>query len=280
MSKTTTLAVALSCLLLAGPAMAQGNQQPPTKEQISEGTVAGPGFVQDDFFKNLLECLKESFGKDRGSELMTAFSVAKLEIREVMDLMNGKNLTKKKIKEWFRAKESEVEGIKECIKKAIEQKDKGLFFGVMLFTMMKDFDVDPTGEFAKQACGAKDEMGDKSWQKLKSGSQSKNTMKEAFGFSNKDDQKFMQDIMKRMKESGMLNHPMCASMGMGDASKMNKRKFPEMGKGSAGFGQFGDGTAGGKPFDKKMPPCPFFGDNMDSLLGRGDLGGGETDAGK
>ena len=261
-----TFSLALPVLLLTGVAVAQ-EAPAPTKERIRHATVASPGFVQEEFFDGLAGRMKKDFGKQRGAELMAAFSKAKLESRDVLDLMNGRNLTKKKIKQWFRARDGEVDGVKQSAGRTVEEKDKGLFFGVMLFTMMKDFDVDPTGEFARQACGAKEEMGEETWKKLKSGNLSTKTMKEAFGFSDKDDQKFMQDIMKRMKESGMLNHPLCASLGMGDSSRMSKRSFPEMAEGSAGFGRFSGGMAGGKPFDSKMPACPFFGGNMKPLLG-------------
>lgn len=262
----------LCVLLMGGLAVAQGTRKRHSKEDMQKGCMASTGFVASEFLKDLEKQLTDQFGKERAAEMMKAFAAAKLKPRDSLGLLNGK-ATKSDLKAWFKIKDRELEGCQKSLEHAVDEKDKNLFFGLMFQVMTGDFDVDPTGEFCKQACGAKDEMKKATWEKLKQGNRSKRTLTEGFGFSNKDDLKFLQDIINRVMESPMLNHPMCESMGLGNARQFSKDDFPEMGQGMAGFGEHQDGRAGGQPFPADMPPCPFFGENM------GPFGFGGKDTG-
>jgi hypothetical protein len=143
-----------------------------------------------------------------------------------------------------------------------------MFFGIMIFIMVVDFDLDPTSEFCSQACGARDEVSDENFEKLLKGNVSVKVIMIVFGFESKDDGKFMQEIMNGMQQSPFGSHPMAQSMGMGGSGGFDPSKFPTMGEGMPGFGgEFQGGMAGGMPFDQKMPPCPYYGANLEELLG-------------
>jgi hypothetical protein len=254
----TAITILLCGALLGGLALAKAKPD-------LRGSVAGPGFIQDEFFAGLSGELEDSFGERRRGEMLATLADQDLEGKDVLKVMNGQ-LTKSQMKDYFGAKRSEMDELEKSLGESIKDKDQCFFFGIMFSTMVGDFDVDPTGEFCKQALGAKDELSDENWEKLLKGNVSKNTLKDCFGFSDKEDLSFMQEIVNGMKSSGMFNHPMCESMGLGDKKKMRGKDFPRFEKGNAGFGGNKDGKAGGLDCDLELPPCPFMGSNMDERL--------------
>ncbi|MHC4960295.1 MAG: hypothetical protein ACYTGN_18240 [Planctomycetota bacterium] len=251
------LAILLGAALMGG--LAAANAKPDLRS-----SVAGPGFIQDEFLTGFKDGLSDALGDKRCGEMLASLAGQDLEGKDVVGVMNG-TLTKSQLKDFFGAKRSEIDKLDKSLDESVKDKDQRFFFGIMFATMVGDFDVDPTGEFCKQALGAKDAMTDENWDKLLKGNVSKNTLKDCFGFSDKEDLSFMQEIVNGMKSSGMFNHPMCESMGLGDASKMRRKDFPRFRKGNAGHGGNKDGKAGGLNCDLDLPPCPFMGSNMDEL---------------
>jgi hypothetical protein len=260
------------CVLLAGGAAfaqgAGGGTKKTIAEQLRDSGTAGPGYIQEEFLGGLKGGLKEQFGEERSNEMWEKFQGEDLDEKEILGLMNGET-TKSGLQDMFGAERGELGGLLDAIKEMVGEKEKSIFFGIVIIVMIVDFDVDPSSDFFKQVVNSKDEMSDKDFGKLKKGNVSKNTCGEAFGFDNKDDQKFMQQIMNGANQSPFMSHPMGQSMGDDKMKKgeFDASKFPELQEGMPGFGEdFADGMAGGFPFDQEMPPCPFMGGNMQAIF--------------
>lgn len=290
------LTVLLSGLLLAGVAAAQGaggggaNQT--IGQQLRNQGVAGPGYIQTDFLKDLGTQLTDDFGADKSNKLMGNLDSNQPSSDEVLKLMNGQT-TNSDIQEMFGVGQSEAPRINESVQQTVEKKDRKMFFGIVIFIACCDFDVSADSDFLKQIAGGKDALSKESFDKLLKGNVSTKTVGECFGLSDKDDQKFMQDILNAVWKSAFVQHPMAQSLGAGQKGGaamggFDPKMFPTLGEGMPGFGgDFAGGEAGGLPFDMKLPPCPFMGENLDKILPScpkpegGDTGGteGGTDTG-
>jgi len=253
-----TLRCCLGLVLLAG---ISAGKAAPAKE-VRENATASAAYVQDAFVQNLRDNLAERFSKDRSRKMIAAMSAQEFSSSDVIGLMNGRG-TDKKLRGWFGANRAETERVREALNKTVREKEKGGFFGIMTDVMIGDFGVDPSAEFAQQACGARDEIAGDSMKKLLAGNISKRTVEEAFGFSDTADQKFMQDILRRTMQTDFVAHPMLQSMGLSKGRAFDARRFRrKLTKSNAGYGSFADGTAGGLPVDPKLPPFPYFGKNL------------------
>jgi hypothetical protein len=276
----------LCALLLGGVAFAQGagggTKKKTIAQQITDSATAGPGYMQQDFLTGLKGSMKEQFGEKRSDEMWKDFQGQELSEKDILGLMNG-DATKSKLKDLFGAKSAELEKLLKALEEAVDDKNQSMFFGVVIFIMIVDFDVDPSSDFFKQVCNSKDEMSKEDFEKLMAGNVSTKTAESAFGMQSKDDQKFMQQILNGANQCPCMNHPMGESMGIGDPGKMDKEQFPMMAEGGPGSGpQFQDGMSGGFPFDQEMPAFPFMGDNMEGIfimIGIIIVPGGEGDPG-
>ena len=205
--RATTLSLCLGLILLAG--VAAGEEKP--AKDVRENCTASAAYVQDDFFRNLKENLAEGFSKSRREKMMATLGKQGLSSGEVLELMNG-SCSDRELRKHLGVSRGDTDRVRAALDETVKEKDKNAFFGIMTEIMIGNFDVDPSGEFAQQACGAKDEISDETMNKiLKKANTSRRTMKEAFGFKDKDDQKFMADIIKaaminihaKMKQSHM-----------------------------------------------------------------------------
>ena len=275
MRKTFTTLLAVMCV--AGFAYGQGAGAGAGKktiaQQLREEATAGAGYIQQDFLNSFGEGLTESFGEQRAKQMMETLKSQGLSDKDTLDLLNGKT-TRSGLQDMFGASRGELSRLEEVLGKSVDGKNRKMFFGVMVVVMVIDFDVDPDSDFCRQACGARDEMDSEAFDKMLKGSVSTNTIKDGFGFGDKDDCKFMQQILNQMMQSMFFQHPMAQSMGMNRGKPLSAKdleQFGELGKGMAGFpgegNTFGEGMAGGMPFDMTMPPCPFAGGNFESLFG-------------
>jgi hypothetical protein len=260
----------LCALLTGGVAFAQGaggvTNKKTIAQQITDAATAGPGYMQQDFLTGLKGNLKDQLGEKRADEMWKEFQGQELTEKDILELMNG-DATKSDLKDFFGASSGELEKLQKALEEAVDDKNQGMFFGIVIFIMIVDFDVDPSSDFFSQVCKSKDEMSKDDFEKLMAGNVSTKTCGSAFGFENKDDQKFMQQILNGANQSPCMNHPMGESMGIGDPGKMDKDQFPMMAEGGPGSGtEFQDGMSGGFPFDQDMPACPFMGGNMDGIF--------------
>lgn len=262
--RATTLSLCLGLILLAG--VAAGEEKP--AKDVRENCTASAAYVQDDFFRNLKENLAEGFSKSRREKMMGTLGKQGLSSGDVLELMNG-SCSDRELRKHLGVSRGDTDRVRAALDETVKEKDKNAFFGIMTEIMIGNFDVDPSGEFAQQACGAKDEISDETMNKiLKKANTSRRTMKEAFGFKDKDDQKFMADIIKAAMVSPLLTHPMLKSLGMAKGKSFDKRKFHgKLNEQNAGFGSFTDGTAGGLPVDPKLPPLPYFGESLEQYFG-------------
>ncbi|MFI5402303.1 MAG: hypothetical protein ACHQ1G_05150 [Planctomycetota bacterium] len=264
--------IAIGILVVAALATAQG--KPTIAEQLRGGKAndqlrsdlglrgtAGPGYIQQDFFKTLRAALKDKFGDKRGEELYQHLLSHNVSAQEVMDLMNGRRLTESKLKRLFGATDAELDRLRMCIEEALRAKDRKIFFGILMQVMIQTGNNDETTlQKAGSAVGA---MSEADLQKLARGAVSTGTIGEAFGIKDKGSCKQMQDALLAMRESPLVNHPMCESLGMAKPGGCKPEGFAEPAEGMPGCGdEFKDGMAGGLPFDTKLPPLPYAGENM------------------
>ncbi len=262
--RDTTLSLCLGLLLLAG--VASGEEK--TAEEVRANCTASAAYVQDDFFGNLKRTLAKGFSKARSKEMITTLVKQGLSSRDVLELMNG-SCSDKGLREHLGVSRGDIDRVRAALDETVREKDKNAFFGIMTELMIGKFDEDPSDKFAQQACGAKDAISDETMNKiLKKANTSKRTMKEAFGFKDKGNQKLIADIIKAAMASPLLTHPMLKSLGMAKGKSFNKRKFQsELIEHNEGFGSFTDGMAGGLPVDPKLPPLPYFGETLEKYFG-------------
>ncbi len=267
-----TLTVFALCGFLAAGAHAQGAggggpSKPTLGQQIVNQAMSGSGFAQEDFMGTVNTGLKEKFGSTTGGKMQQNFqnNAGSLEGKEMTQLMNGQ-MPSQKVQELFGASNSQKSRLKEVIEEAVDDKDHKVFFGIIIVILVSELGIDPEGDFCQQVAGARDEISDDTFEKLKDGNVSRKTCKEAFGFSNKEDQKIMQEALKGMSDSPFMSHPTCESLGMAPkGAKFDPEKCGEFGEGMAGFGQYEDGMAGGAPMPE-LPPLPFLGTNMGEIF--------------
>ena len=258
-----TLSCCLGLILLAGFVAGEG---PPAKEVRENGT-ASAAYVQDDFFNHLKENLAEGFSKSRSQRMMARLAKQDPSGSDVLELMNG-SCSNKELREHFGASRGDTDRVRKALDETVREKDKNAFFGIMADVMIGNRGFDPSADFAKQAFGAKDEISDEMLEKIiKRRNTSRTTIKKAFGFTDDDDVKDMAGIVRETMASDLMTHPMLKSLGLGKGKSFDKRKFGKLTKHNAGYNSFKDGTAGGLPVDPKLPPVPYFGDNLEKHFG-------------
>ncbi len=239
-------------------------------DAAKKSLLSGAGYVQKDFLKGLREELGAEFGKQKGESLFEGLKKRDLSSDQTLDLMNGKTTTSA-LEDMFGTGKGDTERVDKAVKKCVAKKDKKLFFGLLLFLMMTEFGLDGSSDLCEQAAGAREEISDDSFKKLKRGNCSNKTIEEAFGLEKKSDCEMMQEILKMLMSSSMLCHPMCQSLGMAGGKKFDPSKCPPCEEGMPGSEEeFACGEAEGFPFDKEMPPCPFAGENAEEIFPPGE----------
>jgi hypothetical protein len=264
--------IATLVLVAAGFAGAQG--KPTIAEQLRGGTAnqqirdglclkgsAGAGYVQQGFLDTLKESLGERVGEKRAAELMGNLKQENLTPQEVLYLMNGK-MTESQLAGICQARKSEADQLEEAVEEAVDEKDRKCFFGILVVVVVCDRKCED-GDFLKHMLKGMEQMDQAGVKRLMRGDVSTGTIGETFGFDDKAMCKAMQDALNQLRSSPFVNHPMCESMGLGEKGKFNPEDFPKPAEGMPGCGgEFKDGEAGGLPFDMKLPPMPFAGENM------------------
>lgn len=272
--------IAIVILFAAGFAAAQN--KPTIAEQLRGGTAnqevrdelglkgtAGPGYIQQGFLDTLQKTLEEKFGKERGDELAQDLKDEKLSPQEVMNLLNGK-MTGGQLSNACNATKGEGERLEAAVEEAVGDKDKKCFFGILVIIVVCDSKTEDE-DFLKQMCKGMEGMDQGSADRLMRGDVSTGAIEDCFGFSDKDMCKQMQEALNKLRSSPLANHPMCESMGIGKKGKFNPEDFAKPAEGMPGCGdEFAGGEAGGLPFDCKLPPLPFAGENMGFCGGEED----------
>ena len=270
-------ALVLSMAFLGGAAFAQGinddlknpnkGKNPTEKpsdalKKFKKQGNAGTGFVQQSFMTDLEKSLQEKTGEKKGSQLYENFKKSDADADEMVDVMNGK-ASKRKVKKLFGCGDKTAKQVGEALDDAVDQKNKKMFFGMIIIIIVGDMGMDPSGDFAQQIAGARDEISKEDFEKLLKKNSSKNFMGKCFGLENKADQTLMSDACKSLFSSPMANHPMAESLGLGQQGQFDPKDFMKLGAGMPGSGgAFEDGMAGALPFAGDLPPMPFLGGNM------------------
>jgi len=233
------------------------------KEMKTKGN-AGPGFVQGDFISGLEDKLTEKFGEKKGGMFFDNMKSSGATSKDTTDLMNGKS-SKKDLKELFGCSSGDAKKIEGLVDEQVEDKNKKMFFGVIIIILVEDMGMDSSGDFMQQVAGGGNEINPDDFEKLMNGSFSTKIMAVIFGFGHKSDQKTMQSACNQAAGSAMMQHPLAGSMSFGQkqGGSFDPSQFMKGGEGMPGFGEgFEDGMSGGMPFPSELPPMPFMGENM------------------
>lgn len=254
----------LFLFLFAALALAQARQ---TRDGLRLAGNCGAGYIQADFLGRLSEELQREFGERRAADMLEHLVGAKPEARDVLALLNGET-TKSTLRDLLGARGEEPSLARKALERAVSAKDKKLLFGALVMTMVTDGDVDPSSEFCR-VVGESRGLNEENFEKLCRGNVSTSFIEECFGFTSKDDQKDMQGFLNSTWDSPYLLHPLGASLAKrgGVKGTYDAAKFPKASAGMPGCGdEYKSGQAGGLPFDKDLPPVPYYGENLEKFF--------------
>ncbi len=277
MFKNTMVGAMLMTMLFASVVGAQGIndeiKNPTGKpsdaldELITQGN-AGPGFVQKDFMGGLQGKLEKKFGEKKGKQLFENMQSSGATAKDTTDLMNGES-SKKDLKELFGCGSGDAKKIKGLVDDQVDDKNKKMFFGVIIIILVEEMGMDSSGDFMQQVAEGGNEINPDDLEKLMKGNFSTKLMSVIFGFGHKDDQKTMQSACNQAAGSSMMKHPLAGSMPFGEnqGGSFDPSSFMQGGEGMPGFGEgFEGGMCGGMPFPSELPPMPFMGENMGEIF--------------
>jgi hypothetical protein len=248
---------------LAALAFAQGRQ---TKEAFYTTGAAGPGYVQAAFLDLLLRELDKEFGEGSGAKMLETLRGKRLDGKRVAALLNGQ-LTDNELRDLFGLRGVRPQFVRKALDAAVSEKDKRLLFGALARTIVEK-GVDPSSEFC-QVVGQSLDMTDDQFDRICRGDVSASLMGEVFGLKSGQDKGEMQGYMNATRSSPYLLHPLGASLAGRTRARgeYDPAKFPKARDGMPGYGNdFKEGKAGGLPFDKELPPVPFYGKNLEDYF--------------
>lgn len=249
--------------LLAALALAQGRQTP--EAFYLQGTC-GPGYVQRDFLEALGTKLSDEFGDRRGGEMLSSLRSAHLDAKAILALLNGQ-ATDGDLRDLFGLRHERPQFVRKALDAAVADKDKKLLFGALVRTMVEK-GIDPSSDFCQIGEG-RDALTDDQFDRLCRGEVSVSLLRDSFGLKSTKDQRAMQGFMNDARSSPYLQHPLAASLaGRGKLrGEYDPAKFPKPRDEMPGYGnEYKDGKAGGLPFDKGLPPVPFYGRNLEDFF--------------
>jgi hypothetical protein len=248
---------------LAALALAQGRQ---TKEAFYTSGAAGPGYVQAAFLAALGREFVKEFGEERGGKMLETLRGKRLDGKRILALLNGQ-VTDAELRDLFGLGSIRPQFARKALDAAVADKDKKLLFGALVRTIVEK-GVDPSSEFC-QVVGQSFGMTDDQFDRLCRGDSSASLMGECFRLKSRRDQGEMSGYMSATRSSPYLLHPLGTSLA--GRSKVrgayDPAKFPKARDGMPGYGNdFKEGKAGGLPFDKELPPVPFYGKNLEDYF--------------
>jgi hypothetical protein len=253
----------LVLLALAALALAQGRQ---TREAFFVSGAAGPGYVQNDFLDALRLRLGREFGDARADAMLARLRSASPDTRRMLALLNGAPADDE-LKTLLGLRHERLEFVRAALDAAVADKDKRLLFGALVRTMVEK-GVDPSSEFC-QLGRFRDKLTDDQFDRVCKGDASAALIRDAFGLKARSDQADLQAYLAATRKAPYLLHPVGASLARraGLSGKYDPTKFPTPRDEMPGYGnEYKDGTAGGLPFDKGLPPVPYYGRNLEDFF--------------
>jgi len=269
MNKSISRKVALLIVgLLASTAWTDAERRPGAAELCKRAT-ASAGYVQNDFVGDLKANLAEGFDDFRADRMIKQLAKRNLRSRDAIKFMNGL-VTRRELVERFGVRGARAENkARKAVDKAVDQKNRKIFFGILLVTLVGEYDVDPTSEFCKQIVAAKDEMKVDDYKRIFLQSRrSTTTIGRAFKLRDREDQTLIARVLDEVARSDYLSHPFCASMPRGKVrANSNSKRLPKLVRGMSGFDERDADTAGGMQIDKTLPPLPIMSKNVKGCFG-------------
>lgn len=248
---------------LAALALAQGRQ---TREAFFVSSTCGPGYVQSDFLDALRGRLAREFGAARADAMLERLRASAPDAKRMLALVNGA-ASDDELKRLLGLRHERIEFVRAALDAAVADKDKRLLFGTLVRTMV-DKGVDPSSEFC-QLGGFRDKLTDDQFDRICGGDASAALIRECFGLKARQDQSDLQGYLHATRSSPFLLHPFGASLARRARlrGEFDKTKFPTPRDEMPGYGnEYKDGKAGGLPFDKGLPPVPYYGRNLEDFF--------------
>lgn len=256
-------------LLVVGVLASSAWSGGPAASSVCKKANASAGYIQNVFVTDLKANLTDEFDDFRAARMVEMLAKKKLRSRDVVKFMNG-IVTTGELVERFGVRGMRAENrARKAVEKAVDQKNRKVFFGILLVTLVERYDVDPSSEFCKQVVAAKDEMKPDDYERVfMRSSRSRRTIGRAFKLRDRDDQDFLARALDDVANSQYLNHPFCASMTSGKKRDRGAAsRLPTLSKGMSGFDDRDSDTAGGMQVDKALPPLPIMADNLKGCFG-------------
>lgn len=248
---------------LAALALAQGQQ---TREAFFTSGTAGPAYVQVDFLDALRLRLGREFGETRADAMLKSLRAAAPGAERTLALLNGA-LKDDEIRKLLGLRHERIEFVRTALDAAVTDKDKRLLFGTLVRTMVEK-GVDPSSEFC-QLGRFRDKLTDDQFERICRGEANGALIRDCFGLKARSDQAELEGYLRATRSSPYLLHPVGASLARRArlAGKYDRTKFPTPRDEMPGCGnEYKDGTAGGLPFDKGLPPVPYYGRNLEDFF--------------
>jgi hypothetical protein len=249
--------------LLATLALAQGRQ---TREAFFTSGACGPGYVQADFLDALLARLSREFGDRHAKAMLDHLRGARVDAARMVKLLNGQ-LEDSDLRDLFGLSHERPAFVRAALDAAVADKDKRLLFGALVRTMVEK-GVDPSSDFC-QLGQFRDKLTDDQFDRICRGEATAAQIGDCFGLKSNQDQGDLEGYLQATRASPYLLHPLGASLARRAkvAGKYDPEKFPKPRDEMPGYGNaFEDGTAGGLPFDKGLPPVPYYGQNLEDFF--------------
>lgn len=248
---------------LAALALAQGRQ---TREAFFTAGAAGPGYVQVDFVDALRLRLGREFGDARAKAMIESLRAAAPDAKRMLALVNGAP-DDAELKRLLGLRHERLGFVRTALDAAVADKDKRLLFGALVRTMVEK-GVDPSSEFC-QLGRFRDRLTEDQFDRICRGEATGALIRDAFGLKSRSDQGDLEGYLVATRASPYLLHPVGASLARRAQlrGKYDPTKFPTPRDEMPGYGnQYKDGTAGGLPFDKGLPPVPYYGRNLEDFF--------------
>jgi hypothetical protein len=247
----------------AALALAQGRQ---TREAFFVSGTTGPGYVQADFLDALRLRLGREFGEARADAMIKSLRAAAPDAKRMLALLNGAPADAE-LKALLGLRHERLEFVRTALAAAVTDKDKRLLFGALVRTMVEK-GVDPSSEFC-QLGRFRDKLTDDQFDRVCSGDTTPALIRDAFGLKARRDQGDLEGYLVATRSSPYLLHPVGASLARRAKlrGEYDPTKFPTPRDEMPGYGnEYKDGTAGGLPFDKGLPPVPYYGRNLEDFF--------------
>jgi len=198
--------------------------------------------------------------------MIQSLCAAAPDAKRMLALVNG-TADDAELKRLLGLRHERIGFVRAALDAAVTDKDRRLLFGALFRTMVEK-GVDPSSEFC-QLGRFRDKLTDDQFDRICRGEATAALLRDGFGLKSRSDQSDLAGYLAATRASPCLLHPLGASLVRRAQlrGKYDPTKFPAPRDEMPGYGnEYKDGTAGGLPFDKGLPPVPYYGRNLEDFF--------------